>query len=84
MLAAGRSSHERRPSTFWNSVTSSPTNSVREVSLGEHPSIDSAAEVTNSQKRNKLFDHFCMMEGCKLHPLRQMMLHPWRIDDGMT
>jgi hypothetical protein len=24
-----------------------------------------------------------MVEGCKLHPLRQMMLPPWRTDDGM-
>jgi hypothetical protein len=35
-------------------------------------------------KRGKLYDHFSMAEGCKPHPLIQVMPHTWGTDDGVT
>jgi hypothetical protein len=49
ILVAGHSSRERLSSTFWNLAANSPTTSAWEVSLGERPSTNSAAEDTTFQ-----------------------------------
>jgi hypothetical protein len=83
ILTAGHSSRECRSSIFWNLVAILLTTSTWKVSLGEHPSTNSTV-VDTIMKCGKLSDHFSMAEGRKPHPLKQVMHHPWRTNDGMT
>jgi hypothetical protein len=49
ITVVGRSSHERRSSIFWNSVTSSLTTSTWKVLLGERPGTNSTVVDTDAR-----------------------------------